>query len=111
MISKIYRNLIVIILAILVFTGSAIFLMENSLHVTNATGVVVKFSSNGQQIWGLRADFRILRPFASRTLRITNFENIQQYEGQRVKLQYEKVDVIGTEDFSVVVQPSRIDKF
>ena len=110
MISKVYRNALVIIVVILVFTGGALFLTLNSLRVTNATGVVVKFTSNGQQSWGLRTDFRIFRPFAPKTLQFTNFENIPQYEGQRIHLQYETVDVIGTDDFDVYVRPVRIDR-
>jgi|GEM_PF-6342226 hypothetical protein len=110
MISKVYKSLIVIILVILVFTGVTVFLTLNSLHVTNATGVVVKLTSNGQQAWGLRTEFRILRPFAPRALQFTNFENISQYDGQRIHLQYETVDVLGTGDFDVYVRPIQIER-
>lgn len=47
------KRLVAIVLVILVFTGGAIFLMESSLNVKNATGVVVRLPSNGQQLWGL----------------------------------------------------------
>ncbi len=110
MISKVYRNALVIIAIILVLSGGTIFLMESSLHVTNSTGVVVTFSRDGQQAWGLRADFRFFRPFVTRTLQFTNFDNIQQYEGKHVRVQYETVDVIGSDEFDVFVRLIHVER-
>jgi len=107
-ISLVIRALTIVagLLVVVVLAGSTI----TGATSRRASGKVVLQQGQGYEFWGLKADFRIMDPFAPRQLRFSELPSRYQKIGLRIECRYVMRDIVDSaSNWGVVVEPVEIN--